>query len=129
MSLFLFLLLIIDVPIKSLCINQPSSHQLYVIPTASLRSDESDSSIASPYSSVTQVLDHIERHYQHNSSSIHRATINLYLAYHFDNTIHFRHVHSHTTLKIMSAEDIAAFQKVSNHEYQHHKSSIINREY
>ena len=126
MSLFLFLLLIIDVPIKSLCINQPSFHQLYVIPTASLRSDESDGSIASPYSSVTQALDHIERRSQHNSSSIHRTIINLYPTYHFDNTIHFRHVHSHTTLKTMSAEDIATFQKVSNHEYQHHISSMAS---
>ena len=127
MSLFLLLLLIIDVPIKSLCINQPSSHQLYVIPFVSLRFDESDGSIASPYISVTQALDHIERHYKHNSSSIQkRTTINLYPTYHFDNTIHFRHVHSHTILKTMSPEDIAMHQKISTHEYQYHKLPIAS---
>jgi len=42
-----------------------SSHQLYVVPFPSLIGNDSDGSLAHPYSSLQQALDHIEHNYYH----------------------------------------------------------------
>ena len=82
-----------------------TSRQLYVVPFSSLFVSNSDGSLERPFQSIQQALDHIEFGYCHNKTLPYRTTINLYPTYHFVDTIHFRHDHSHTRLTTMNAND------------------------
>jgi len=95
-------------------------NQLYVVPFASLLSNESDGSFAYPYSSVQQALNHIER----NITTTDRITINLYPTYYFiDETINFNRAHSHTRLTTMNLTDVSSFDNLVTHKHTYKKLS------
>ncbi len=84
MSLLWLMLFIVGEPMKSFCLISPkSTDQLYVVPFPSLLGNDSNGSLAYPYSSLQQALDHIKHHYYRDLTT----TINLYPTYHFVNTI------------------------------------------
>jgi hypothetical protein len=75
-----------------------------VIPFSTLLDGDADGSLAHPYSSIQQVLGHIERNYHQDIAATRRTTINLYPTHHFVSTLRFDQAHSHTRLAMMSAE-------------------------
>jgi parallel beta-helix repeat protein len=115
------LLFIIAGPIASLYIIPPFSTQLYVFPFTSFFGNDSDGSLEHPYSSLQQALDHVERNYHHDKTSIRKTTINLYPTHHFVNTIHFRQAHSHTRLTTMNSADISTYTHIAVQEYAHRR--------
>jgi hypothetical protein len=124
-SVFLlcFVVLIIGGPIRSLSITPSASTQLYVVPFPSILGDNGDGSLAHPYSSLQQALDHIERSYNLWISLTRRTTINLYPTHHFVNTLRFGHAHSHTRLTTMNAKDIAFYAELVSRERTHRRLS------
>ncbi len=116
-SALLFLLfLFIDSSTSSLCVTQ-----LYIVPFPSLIGNNGNGSLAHPYSSLQQALDHIERDYHRNTTAPCRTTIYLYPTHHFVDTIRFRQAHSHTRLTTMNAEDIDFYKKVAAREHEHRR--------
>jgi parallel beta-helix repeat protein len=99
--------------------------QIYVVPFPSLFSNNGNGSLAHPYTSLEQALDHIQRDYYYRDINSTRTTttINLYPTHHFVNTIHFRQAHSHTRLTTMSLEDIAFYEKIAAQEHTHQRLS------
>jgi parallel beta-helix repeat protein len=95
--------------------------QLYVVPFPSLLHNITDGSLAHPYSSLQQALDHIEREFHRNMNSIQKTTINLYPTHHFVNTIHFKQAHSYTQLITMSSADAAVYANLVAQEHTHRK--------
>ncbi len=114
------LLLCIDDPVDSSTIT-PLSTKLYVVPFPSLIDDNNDGSLAHPYSSLQQALDHIERDYHRGYNSTRRITINLYPTHHFVNTIRFTQAHSHTRLTTMNATDIAYYEELATREHRYRR--------
>ena len=104
------MVLLINNSISSLVIDTSSSTELYVVPFAALVNNNSDGSLARPYSLIQQALDHIERNYDHNNGVKQQTTINLYPTHHFTSTIRFNQAHSHTRLITMNAVDTAFYQ-------------------
>jgi hypothetical protein len=94
---------------------------LYVVPFPSLIGNNSDGSLAHPYISLQQALDHIERDYHDGIISAHRTQINLYPTHHFVDTLRFTQVHSHIRLTTMSAKDTAVYEEVAAREHVHQK--------
>ncbi|CAF2209465.1 unnamed protein product [Rotaria magnacalcarata] len=111
-----FIVLSINGPSRSLCISSFTSTRLYVTPFSSLFSNNSDGSLLSPYSSLQQALDHIERNYYRGISSSQRTTIYLYPTYHFVNTIRLHQAHSRTRLTTMKDEDTAFYEQFTARE-------------
>jgi parallel beta-helix repeat protein len=119
--LLALILLIIDGPLSSLCSTSSSFTQLYVVPFPSLVGNNSDGSLAYPYSSLQQALDHIERDYYKDFAATRSTTINLYPTHHFVKTIRFGQAHSHTRLTTMSAVDTAVYTKLAAQEHTHRR--------
>ena len=108
----LLLLMIIGIPIAELFKTSDSSTQLYVAPFQSYLAVDGDGSLAHPYSSLQQALDHIERHYHQGISTPHRTTIYLYPTYHFVGGIRLEQAHSHIRLTTMNAEETAIYEQL-----------------
>ncbi len=121
MSLLLLVLLILGNTIRSLRITSPMSTQLYVVPFPSLLGNDSDGSLAHPYSSLQQALDHIERDYHRDINSTRRTTIHLYPTYHFVPTIRFGQAHSHIRLTTMADADTIFYDELAARERTHRR--------
>jgi hypothetical protein len=112
----LLMLLIIGDSVSSLHITTSMSTKLYVVPFATLLGSDADGSLAHPYSSIQQALDHVERNRNQDITAMRRTTINLYPTYHFVNTIRFDQAHSHTRLTTMSDEDTVFYEELAARE-------------
>ena len=126
MLLLILLLLIIDSPIKSLCMTQSISSQLYVVPFPTLLGNDGDGSLTRPYSSIQEALDHIEHNYSGEINRIHQTTINLYPTHHFVDTIRFKQAHSHTRLTTMTAQDAAFYKEFTIDEHIHRQLPVAS---
>jgi parallel beta-helix repeat protein len=120
-SLLYFLLLIIGDPITSLYITPSLSTQLYVVPFPSFIGNDGDGSLAHPYSSLQQALDHIENEYNRDTDAVCRTTIHLYPTHHFVDTIRLTQAHSHIRLTTMSAEDTGFYKEIAAQEHTHQR--------
>ena len=119
MPLLWWMLLIIGGSMETFCMISPKSTQLYVVPFPSLLGDDGDGSLAHPYVSLQQALDHIKGHY--DVMSTYRTTINLYPTYHFVDTIYINQMHSHTRLTTMNDNDISFYKKLAAREHTHRR--------
>jgi hypothetical protein len=117
------ILLMINVPMKTLCIVSPESIQLYVVPFPSFFDNHGDGSREYPYSSLQQALDHVKSNYHQNVISKHRTTINLYPTYHFVNPIHISQFHSHIRLTTMNDNDVSFYKDSIASESTHRRLS------
>ena len=88
------------------------STQFYVVPFASISDGKNDGSIAHPYSSIRQALDHVEQ----RQLSKHRTTIYLYPTYYFENTIYLRQSHSHIRITTMNVENTTFFDRFLSYQ-------------
>ena len=95
------------------------SNDLYVVPFPLLISNNNDGSLAYPYSSILQALDHVQRNYYHRINLKNRTTIYLYPTYHFVNTIRFTQAHSHIQLATMNNAEVKFYEKIIAQEYSH----------
>ncbi len=93
--------------------------ELYVVPFPLLVGNDSDGSLARPYSSLQQAVDHIERERDESTNSAYMTTINLYPTHHFVDTVRFNHIHSRTRLTTMSAANTATFERLLSDERTH----------
>ena len=108
-------------------IHESASNQLYVVPFPLLLDNySSDGSLAHPYSSLQQAMDHIERHYSRNRTSEERTTINLYPTHHFVDTIRFGQVHSHTRLTTMSSSDTNRYANFTIQDHTHRRLPVAS---
>jgi parallel beta-helix repeat protein len=121
MLLLLLSLIIIGDSIGALFNASSLFTQLYVVPFPSLLGNNGDGSLAHPYSSLQQALDHIERDYHQGIATSHKTTINLYPTYHFVGTVRFGQAHSHTRLTTMSAEETVAYKELATRERTHRR--------
>jgi parallel beta-helix repeat protein len=85
--------------------------------------NDSDGSLAHPYSSLEQALDHIEHEYHRGTTIKQRITINLYPTHHFVNTVRFTQAHSHIRLTTMKIEDTIFYERLSIDKYTHQRLS------
>jgi hypothetical protein len=114
-------LLIITGSLNSLCIASSKSNDLYVVPFPLLISNHTDGSLAYPYLSLQQALNHIERNYYHRINLTDTTIIHLYPTYHFVNTIRFTQAHSHIQLTTMNNVDVRFYEKIIAEEYAYHR--------
>ena len=118
--LFWLILFMISDRMKSSGSTSFSSIELYVVPFPSLLGNGSeDGSLAHPYSSLQQALDHVERHSDRDSTSIRITTIYLYPTYHFVSTIRLGQAHSHIRLTTMNAVDTLFYAQLAKREHIH----------
>ncbi|CAF1378788.1 unnamed protein product [Adineta ricciae] len=113
--------------ISKLCQSSALSKNLYVVP--SLAIDNSDGTLASPYSSLQQALQHIEsERIRTNMTSLSRTTIHLYPTYHFVNTVHITQAHNHIRLTTMTEEYATLFDELVTREKSHQrlKQAVIS---
>ena len=119
--LTVLLLLLIEGLSSFSTVNSSYFNHLYVVPFPSVLGTDSDGSLARPYVSLQQALNHIERNFDQNMTDIRSTTINLYPTHHFVDSIRFRRVHSHTRLTTMSDTDATLYEKLATQEHTHRR--------
>lgn len=118
---WIVLLLIVTHVLNCKCNPSSDGNHLYIVPFASLISNNRNGSFAHPYSSLQEALDCIEQYSLRGIFPQLRTTLHLYPTYYFGETLRIKQTHSHIRLNTMRVADTDFYQRMALGQHSHQR--------